>query len=54
MDKFMNGLCLGIWIFQFVFGVAAACGKVNVSPYCFYMCNINLHFTLYGKNCLST
>lgn len=35
MDKFMNGLCLGIWIFQFVFGVAAACGKVNVSPIAF-------------------
>ena len=35
MDKFMNGLCLGIWIFQLVVGVAAACCKVNVSPVAF-------------------
>lgn len=35
MNKFMNGLCLGIWIFEFVFGIAAAFGKVTVSPIAF-------------------
>ncbi len=35
MDKFMNGFCLGLWIFQLVFGIMAACGKVTVSPISF-------------------
>lgn len=35
MNKFMNGLCLGIWIFQFIFGIVAACGKATINPIVF-------------------
>lgn len=35
MYKFMNGLCLGLWIFQLVFGIMAACFEVTVSPITF-------------------
>lgn len=35
MNKFMNGLCLAIWIFQFVFGILAACGKATIHPIAF-------------------
>lgn len=47
MYKFMNGLCLGIWIFQLVFGIVAACGKVTISPIVF-ICAVLiciLHYT---------
>ena len=35
MNKFMNGFCLGIWIFQFIFGIMAACGKATIHPIVF-------------------
>lgn len=35
MKKFIDILCLIIWVFQFVFGILAACGKVTISPIVF-------------------